>query len=486
MGIIMKFLIILLIALIKCKEEDYKKEKNIIVLTDDDFEKAVKEFDYLVVFFSAPWSGPCKRFLPDFEEGSKDLKKFNITSAKIDCQTQKKIKKQYNITDYPTLYLFINDTLIKYTDNRLSKGKYIEWCKKKVTNPPAIEYTKEEDISKMTKENNIFVVYFGENDEEIKIFNKVAIKISSYKLGICKSKEIAENFKAKMGTVVLFKKFDEKRNEISSFDEKNLETFLEEYTIPKITPFNDKVYKKIFNSKKPILLLYADKNKTDEYKSYKKMLSNVAEKYKREMTFIITDIKDNNGGKLASQIDVRKKEIPTVRIMVTAYQEMKKYRFNKKEITEENLLKFIKDWKNNKIKPMLKSEKVPTSNDGDVFVLVGSNYEDEVINNDKDVMVLFYAPWCGHCKSLHPKYEKMAKRLKSKNKKLLIAKIDYTENEVENMVIEGFPTIKFYPGNNKKAQPIEYSGDRSVEDMINFIKKNSYHTVNDDGSGEDL
>ena len=51
MGIIMKFLIILLIALIKCKEEDYKKEKNIIVLTDDDFEKAVKEFDYLVVFF---------------------------------------------------------------------------------------------------------------------------------------------------------------------------------------------------------------------------------------------------------------------------------------------------------------------------------------------------------------------------------------------------------------------------------------------------
>ena len=357
---------------------------------------------------------------------------------------------------------------------------------KKVTNPPSTEYTKEENITKMTKENNIFVVYFGENEEEIKIFNKVAIKISSYKLGICKSNEIAEKFKASPGTVVLFKKFDEKRNEISSFDEQKLEAFLDEYTIPKITPFNDKVYKRIFNAKKPILFLYADKNKTEEYKSYKKMLSKVAEKYKREMTFIITDIKDNNGGKLASQIDVRKKEIPTVRIMVTAYQEMKKYRFNKKEITEENLLKFIKDWKNQKIKPMLKSEKVPAKNDGDVFVLVGSNYEEEVINSDKDVMVLFYAPWCGHCKSLHPKYEKMAKKLKPKNKKLLIAKIDYTENEVENISIEGFPTIKFYPANKKKEQPIDYSGDRSIEDMVKFIKQNAFNTIDDDGVVEEL
>ena len=111
-------------------------------------------------------------------------------------------------------------------------------------------------------------------------------------------------------------------------------------------------------------------------------------------------------------------------------------------------------------------------NNGDVFVVVGKSYEKEVINNDKDVMLLFYAPWCGHCKALHPKYEEVAKKLKAKNPKLLMAKIDATENEVENINISGFPTVKFYPGNKKDKAPLDYNGDRTVEDMMNFVVSN--------------
>ena len=88
-------------------------------------------------------------------------------------------------------------------------------------------------------------------------------------------------------------------------------------------------------------------------------------------------------------------------------------------------------------------------------------------------MLLFYAPWCGHCKALHPKYEEVAKKLKAKNPKLVMAKIDATENEVESVNISGFPTVKFYPGNKKDKAPLDYNGDRSVEDIIKFIKTNA-------------
>jgi protein disulfide-isomerase A6 len=50
---------------------------------------------------------------------------------------------------------------------------------------------------------------------------------------------------------------------------------------------------------------------------------------------------------------------------------------------------------------------------GDAVVdLTPSNFDKEVINGDGVWIVEFYAPWCGHCKSLVPEYKKAAKALK--------------------------------------------------------------------------
>ena len=94
-------------------------------------------------------------------------------------------------------------------------------------------------------------------------------------------------------------------------------------------------------------------------------------------------------------------------------------------------------------------------------------------------MVVFYAPWCHHCKEFLPKYEEIAKILKGNNK-LLLAKIDGSSNEVENVLISGFPTILFYPGNKKHEKPIQYNGKRTAEDIIRFIKRNAFNKINDE------
>lgn len=93
------------------------------------------------------------------------------------------------------------------------------------------------------------------------------------------------------------------------------------------------------------------------------------------------------------------------------------------------------------------------------------------MDSDDDVLVKFYAPWCGHCKKLAPVWEQLANDLKDV-KGLIISKFDATANEVEGVDIRGYPTLKFYPKGQKGA-PIDYDGGRELENIKDWLKEKS-------------
>jgi protein disulfide isomerase len=239
--------------------------------------------------------------------------------------------------------------------------------------------------------------------------------------------------------------------------------------------FDEKAANMIFDKNQSALILFADE-KSKKWAEYEQLMKKISDKLNYKLKIIITDIKDVLSAKLSEKLTVKENNLPTIRIIDTTGQYIKKYKMEE-DLNEKNILKFVDNWENKKIKSYVKSEDIPKDNNGDVFIIVGNTFEKEVINNKKDVMVLFYSPWCYHCKALLPKYEEVAKTLKNKNTNLLLTKINAIENEIESIDDYGFPKIKFYPGNKKDKPPIDYNGDKSVEDIIKFIKNNADNPI---------
>ena len=82
-----------------------------------------------------------------------------------------------------------------------------------------------------------------------------------------------------------------------------------------------------------------------------------------------------------------------------------------------------------------------------------------------DWFVMFYAPWCGHCKELMPTWDKVASELKGE---VNVAKVDVplNRNLGTRFDIKGFPTLKLF----SKGHIYTFKGRRSFDELTEFAK----------------
>ena len=100
----------------------------VVELTDDSFEKAVTDNNFVIVDFWAPWCGPCKSFAPTYEKVSEDHP--DIVFAKVNTEEQQQVAAHFQIRSIPTLMIFRDQVIIFSQAGALPEGSFRELIQK--------------------------------------------------------------------------------------------------------------------------------------------------------------------------------------------------------------------------------------------------------------------------------------------------------------------------------------------------------------------
>jgi len=101
------------------------------------------------------------------------------------------------------------------------------------------------------------------------------------------------------------------------------------------------------------------------------------------------------------------------------------------------------------------------------------DFKEKVIKSDKNSLVKFYAPWCGHCKAMAGDWASLAKTYAdSPNVQIVdVDCIDAGKSICSEMGVQGFPTLKYFTQKTGKSGAA-YSGGRDLAALKTFIEKN--------------
>lgn len=451
----------------------------VMVLTSANFSKTIKSKELILVEFYAPWCRHCKALEPEYEGAAKELVKVDIPLAKVDGPEEKELADEYGVSGYPTLLVFRNGRQFDFKGRRDLEG-IVEYMKEQAKLPSMEIKSVLEMHNNMVRTDATVIGYFTEKgnmfEEYIGAANELRGKLPFFHT---LEPSVAEHFKLKDNSITVImpeiyhSKYEDKvfRYTKTTATFKDIGLWIAKKSVPLVGQ-RTKSNKDFKYETRPLVVVYYDVNFSHQYVKDTQFIRNkilpVADA-NRDILFAIADEEE-----FEDEIKSLGLEDSGESVNVGLFSNNLKYPLEPEDdFSSDVLSEFIDEFKAANLKPFLKSQPIPKRQEGPVRIFVAKNFEVEVMQSKKDVLIEFYAPWCGHCKNLEPVYKKLAKHLSKSNEDVIVGKMDATANDVPPLFkVSGFPTI-YYLRASEKDNPVPFTGERSLKKLKEFVEQES-------------
>ncbi|XP_038058107.1 protein disulfide-isomerase A5-like [Patiria miniata] len=469
-----------------------------------------KEKKPILLMFYAPWCGHCKKMKPEFAGAAKELKDSAVLAGlDVDIPTNYEVRTAYNITGFPTI-LYFEDGQRKYDyGGERDQNGIIEWMKNpqppKEPEPEAQWSDEESEVVHLTDDTfdsylegheSVLVMFYApwcghckkmkpEYTDSAQQLTEEGLSGVLAAVDATKEKAVAQRFEIKGFPTLKYFKSGEFAWDLNERTGEKIQEFMRDPSEPPAPPPPEPSWS---DQESAVLHLTGDNFKTVTKKKKHSLVMFYApwcghcKKAKPEFTAAADQLKDEL--KVAyiavDCTDDKSKEMCST-YGVTGYPTLKYFVYGKDPVPysggreEIDFVRFMMLLVNPDAAPPLPEPVVEdffAELDGgeNVLQLTDSTFDD-VINKEESVLVMFYAPWCGHCKMMKPAFSEAATLLKEAETPGVLAAVDATVNKAlaAKYEIRGYPLLKYF----KNGEANDYVSGRSTENIVDFMNNPS-------------
>uniref|UniRef100_A0A8D2DXG1 Protein disulfide-isomerase-like protein of the testis n=1 Tax=Sciurus vulgaris TaxID=55149 RepID=A0A8D2DXG1_SCIVU len=460
------------------------EERNLMVLTSAGLTLMLNQTRFLMVLFHNPSSKQSRNLAEELGKAVEIIGKGKngLGFGKVDITVEKELQQEFGVKKAPELKLFFEGNRSEPTSCKgvVESTALVVWLRRQISQRAFLFNTSSDLADFVSIRPLVIVGFFQDLEEEVaELFFDTIKDFPELVFGVMEIKNTRGRFSVILDSVLVFKKGRiAKRQELIN-DNNNkqdlqqiIKGHLTDFVIEYNTESKDLIYEmRIFSH----MLLFISKT-SEAYGVIIQHYKMASKEFQNKILFILVDTDQPKNKRVFKYFRVSEFNIPCVQILNLSSDA--RYKMPSDEITYENLRRFGRSFLSNTAKKHQSSEEIPDYWDqGPVKKLVGKNFNVVVFDKERDVFVMFYAPWSEKCQVLFPVLEELGRKYQN-HSTVTIAMINIMANDIQLTPLDRYPFFRLFPTDSQQA--VVYKGEHTVKGFSDFLESHIKVRIEDE------